>query len=98
MKCQGWPFPALAVRWPASTICRTMGSGIGVSLNRRTARTVRITSNVSMKFAHFLDSCLLCSNEEILFFWLPVSTSTEEKVDDAVLRRHTALRLLYCCL
>jgi hypothetical protein len=47
-------------------------------------------------FAHFLDSVLLCSDVEIVFFWLPASA--EEKVDDAVLRRHTSLRLLYWLL
>ena len=31
MKCHGWPFMLLAVRWPASTICRMIGSGMGVS-------------------------------------------------------------------
>src|SRR6266702_2381582 len=56
MKCQSWLFPPLAVRRPASTICRTMGSGIGVSLKRRTASTVRIASNVSMEATSFLDS------------------------------------------
>src|SRR5437762_14026116 len=54
MKCQGCLFPALAVRRPASTICWTIGSGTGVSLKWRTARTVRIASNVSMKTTSFL--------------------------------------------
>src|SRR5207244_12846118 len=59
MKCQGCLFPPLAVRRPASTISRTIGSGIGVSLKWRTARTVRIASNVSMKTTSFLDSLWL---------------------------------------
>src|SRR5437588_619161 len=58
MKCQGCLFPPLAVRRPASTICRTIGSGIGVSLKRRTASTVRIASNVSMESTSFLDALM----------------------------------------
>src|SRR5947207_5404656 len=47
MKCHGWPFMALAVRRPASTIlCRT-SSGIGSGLYCRTARIVRTVSKAS---------------------------------------------------